>query len=72
DIIIKAPSLASLPENYRNDAVEIVLESSIGEKLRLELIKDIEIVNEIPNEYWGKQTSIKFLKDQIYEREGIN
>lgn len=72
DIILKAESLNSLPKGYQEDAVEIVLESSIGEKLRLELIKDIEIANEIPNEYRGKQTSIKFLKDQIYELEGIN
>lgn len=72
DIILKAPSLVSLPKDYQNDAIEIVLESSIGEKLRLELIKDIEIVNEIPNEYDGKQASIKFLKDQIYELEGIS
>ena len=72
DIILKAESLNPLPKDYQEDAVEIVLESSIGEKLRLELIKDIEIVNEIPNEYGGKKTSIKFLKDQIYELERIN
>jgi hypothetical protein len=72
DIIIKADTLKVLPEKYHMIAADIVLESIIGEELSLKLIKDIDFVEEFPNEYSSQNSSIKSLKNHLYELEGIS
>ena len=70
DIILKADSLNMIPEDERIIAADIVLESILGEKLSLELIKDIELTNSFTNNYASKKSSIKNLKDHIFKLEG--
>lgn len=69
DIIIKANNLNTIPEEERLIAIDIVLESILGEKLSLELIKNIELTNSFIDDYSSKKSSIKNLKDHIFKLE---
>ncbi len=72
EIIIKADTLKVIPEEYHMIAVDIVLESILGEELSLTLISEVDLVNEFPKEYIDKQSSIKDLKKQIFELEKLD
>ncbi|WP_296151671.1 hypothetical protein [uncultured Flavobacterium sp.] len=71
DIIIKADSLKVLPEKYHFSSLNIILESILGEKKRLELIENIDLVTEFPEEYINQKGSIKFLNDQLSDLEEV-
>lgn len=71
DIIVKALTLKAVPKEYHYSALNIALDSILGEKMRIELIGDTEMVEKFPVEYKKSATSIKFLKDQLYQLEGI-
>lgn len=72
DIIIKADSLKTLSEQKRLTAVDIVLESILGEEISLLFIKNIEIVEGFSGEYFPKKNTIKFLREHIKELEHLS
>ncbi len=72
DIIIKADSIKNLPVSDKNLIADIVLESVLGEKLSLSLIKNIEFVDEFKKEHDNKKTSIQLLKSHIFDMETIS
>jgi len=65
DILIKAENLKSLKETDRNLAVDIVLESTIGEKNYIEKIINYELVDSFDIKYQGKQNKIKVLSNHL-------
>ncbi len=65
DIIIKADTIKLLNDTEKSIAIDIVLESILGEKKSLELIKNIDIVNDFQEKYLGKQNTITVLSSHI-------
>lgn len=72
DMLLKAGNIGKLPDNEKNVMADIVLESILGEKLSLELIKNIEFVDDFSEEYQSKKTSVRHLKDHIFDMEAIS
>lgn len=65
DILIKADNLKFFQENERLVAVDIVLESILGEELSLTLIQNVGLVDSFPSEYYSQKNSIKYLKQHV-------
>lgn len=47
EVLVEAPNLSSLPEDYRRWAAEIALDCLLGERCRLEAIDIITVVDEL-------------------------
>ncbi len=65
DILIKADNIKLLDEDEKSIAVDIVLESILGEKLYLEHINNFELVDAFTGKYKGKQNKITTLSSHI-------
>lgn len=65
DILIKAENINTLDDNDKSIAIDIVLESSLGEKNYLERILNYELVSSFEGKYAGKQNNIKVLGDHL-------
>ena len=65
DILIKVDNLNKLDGDDQDIAINIVLESTIGEKIYIERIVNYEIVTDFENKYDGKQNKITVLSDHL-------
>lgn len=65
DMIVRAPNLATLPLDSRESAIDIVLDSEIGEERHIELIKSVQIVDDFDKEVDGKSSPISALLPHI-------
>ncbi len=66
EVVVEAPNLSSLQEDYRRWAVEIALDCLLGEQHRLEAIDVITVVDELTD----KEQRAAFLLADIRERIG--
>jgi hypothetical protein len=64
-IIIEAPNLDSLSDTDKLATAEITLDGIMGEELRMQTIREIEVVKEFEKQYQGKDTNIKNLLNHL-------
>ena len=65
DLLIKAENINSLDDEEQSIAIDIVLESSIGEKNYLERILNYELVSAFEGKYNGKENKITVLPEHF-------
>jgi len=65
DVLIKADNINFLDENDKNIAVDIVLESILGEEPYLTYITNYEIVSTFEGKYEGKENKITVLSNHF-------
>ena len=65
DIVVVAPSLRSIPQKFHGVAVKTVLDSILGEALRLEHIYDIDVVTDESSIPERQPNNIRALREHL-------
>ncbi|MGS2764256.1 hypothetical protein [Sinomicrobium sp. M5D2P9] len=69
DIVIRANGISKLNSNDKYMATDIVLESILGERMSLRLIKNTELVDSFSKDDFPKKSSIRYLKEHLLKLE---
>jgi hypothetical protein len=65
EVVVEAPTLGSLPENYPLWHVEIALDGLLGERRRLEVVDEVTVVAELSDKESAATFPVADIRDRI-------
>ncbi len=65
EVLVEAPNLGSLPEDYKRWAAEIALDSLLGERRRLEAIDEVTVIAELSARERGSAFPVTDIGERI-------
>ena len=70
EVVVEAPNLASLPQDYQRWAAELALDGLLGERRRLEVIDDVTVVAEFSDKESAAAFPMADVRDRVGSRSG--
>jgi hypothetical protein len=65
EVLVEAPNLGSLSEDYKRWAAEIALDSLLGEQRRLEVVDEVTVIDELSEKERAGAFPVADIRDRI-------
>jgi len=70
DVVFIAPDLPAIDRNARWQAGDIAVQGAIGERARIELIGDVDVVESVADDELERMTPIQYLREHLEALSG--